>query len=46
MIAIMDYDRMKTMDENVKWMTLTHLLSIFYVNLIAPVVHIPLLHII
>ena len=31
-----DYDHMTTMDENVNWMKLTHLLSIYFVNLKAP----------
>ena len=36
MVVIEDYDHMKTMDKNVKWMKLTHLLSKMIPNLRAP----------
>jgi hypothetical protein len=36
MVDIEDYDHMQMMDENVKWMKLTHLLSYFSLNLKAP----------
>ena len=36
MVVIEDYDHMKTMDENVKQMKLTHLLSALSPNLTAP----------
>ena len=32
MIFIEDFDHMTTMDENMNWMKLTHLLSIFSLN--------------
>ena len=44
MAAIEDYDRRTIMDENVNWMKLTHLLSIFFSTLAPPPnVHLPLL---
>ena len=36
MVVIKDYDYMKTMDKNVKWMKPTHLLSIFSLDLRSP----------
>ena len=36
MVVIEDYNHLKTMDENVKWMKLTHLLSFFPLNLRGP----------
>ena len=36
MVVVEDYDHMKTMDENVKWMKPTHLLSNFSLNLRVP----------
>ena len=36
MVAIKDYDYMKTMDDNVEWMKPTCLLSNFYLNLRVP----------
>ena len=43
MVVIEECDHMKTMDENVKWMKLTHLLAFFSLNLRAPFVHLHLL---
>ena len=47
MIIIKGYYDMTTTDENMNWMTLTHLLSNFFspLNLTTPFVHLPLLHI-
>jgi hypothetical protein len=39
MVVIEDYDHMTSMNEIVKWMKLTHLLSIFSVSLRGPFVH-------
>ena len=36
MVVVEDFDHMKTMNENVHWMKLTHLLSIFPLNLRTP----------
>jgi hypothetical protein len=36
MVVIEDFDLMTTMDENMNWMKLTHLLSMFALNLRAP----------
>ena len=36
MVAIENYDHMKTTDENVKWIKLTHLLSKKLSNVKAP----------
>ena len=36
LVAIEDYDHMTIMDENMKWMKLTHLLSVFPLNLRGP----------
>ena len=35
-VVIKEYYHMKTMDENVNWTKLTHLLSSFFLNLRAP----------
>ena len=35
-VVLKDYYHMTTMDENVNWLKLTHLLSIFSLNLKAP----------
>ena len=43
-IAIEDYDYMKTMDEYVKWIKPTHLLSLFLQTLGPIFVHLPLLN--
>ena len=41
MVVIEDYDHMKIIDENAKWMKLTYLLSIFFsLNLRAPLLYI------
>ena len=36
MVVIMNYYHMTTMDENMNWMKLTHMLSTFFVNLMTP----------
>ena len=44
MVVIKEYEHTKTVDENVKWMKPTHLLSIFSQTLGPPFVHLPILH--
>ena len=36
MVVFKDYDHMTIMNEDMKWMKLTHLISIFSLNVMAP----------
>ena len=42
-VAILDYYHMAIVDENMNWMELAHLLSIYPETLGPPFVHLPLL---